>query len=77
MAHELPLSLAEVADMPDFRDVVLNEDKIGYFVYIPDSKQWVFALYGHPAFMGVPLMEALIELAETLPDNPQLFPKIH
>lgn len=77
MVHELPLSLAEVADMPDFRDVVLNEDKIGYFVYIPDAKQWLFSLYAHPAFLGVQLMEALIELAETLPDNPQLFPKIH
>jgi hypothetical protein len=71
------LKLEEVPGMYDFRDVVLNKGKIGYFVYIADSKQWLFCLYNHPAFMGVMLMQALIELAETLPDNPQLFPKIH
>lgn len=63
---ELKLELAEVEGMPDFRDVILNRDKVGYFVYIPDAGQWLFSLYGHPAFLGVLFCQAVVELHQQL-----------
>ena len=73
---ELKLELAEVDGMPDFRDVILNRDKVGYFVYIPDAGQWLFSLYGHPAFLGLLFCQAVLELHKQLegikPDSGKL-----